>query len=67
MLRSEMNFIKLKPDKDEIERAKSALLNGFLWEHTPQGANYWDEVVRNLESIIKAIEENEKCAGKTIK
>ena len=36
-----------------IEEAMDGIFGGFDWEKTPQGPQYWGEVVENLYQLLK--------------
>lgn len=40
-------------DQAGARRAAAAVKAGFLWSNTPQGFDYWDNVVTNLERIAE--------------
>jgi hypothetical protein len=47
--------LKYGADPDSIQKAIDAIGNSFEWVETPQGLEYWEQVVRNLESILDEV------------
>lgn len=43
-------------DLERIEKAIVGLETGFLWVDTPQGYDYWADVVQSLREIKEDIE-----------
>ena len=33
---------------EEVEDMSEAIANAFIWEHTPEGHNYWENIYDNL-------------------
>lgn len=47
---------KFKPNSmfvcmSELDKARGALQTAFLWIHSPQGWEFWDNVDKQLETI----------------
>lgn len=38
----------------DAQKAANMLLGAFVWDKSPQGHTYWEEVYRNLLSLTKA-------------
>lgn len=48
---------KLKYDADPaaVQRAIDAIGQGFSWHATPQGPDYWEKVLQNLEGMLDEV------------
>jgi ribosomal protein L35AE/L33A len=36
---------------DDINEAITFISGAFIWRDTPQGAKYWEDVIKNLEVL----------------
>lgn len=54
-------------ERENVEKIYLAMRQQFPWDKTPQGANYWKEVNRNLYSLIVYVvypyDEDKQIAG----
>jgi hypothetical protein len=46
---------KYGADPQEIQNAIDGIGNGFNWIETPQGVEYWEQVLQNLESLQREL------------
>ncbi len=49
-----MNIKEMNVIASDVEKALSAICGAFSWKSSPQGVEYWIEVVANLHAIRKA-------------
>lgn len=50
---------------ERLETAIDTLQEAFAWSDTPQGFNYWQQVLRNLESLRPASAQETAAAPKS--
>lgn len=44
---------------DDIRKAIDGIWCGFVWDKSPQGYDFWSNVVQELEKLAKMAEESE--------
>lgn len=47
---------KYNADPKLLRQALDAVGNGFDWNSTPQGLEYWEKVLQNLEGLLDEVE-----------
>jgi len=47
---------KYNADPEQMRQAIDNIGNGFDWDSTPQGLEYWEKVLQNLEGLLDDVE-----------
>lgn len=47
---------KYNADPEALRRAMADIGDGFDWDSTPQGLEYWEQVLQNLEGLMDQVE-----------
>lgn len=47
--------VKYNADPAQLQQAIDAIGNGFDWMGTPQGLEYWEQVLQNLEGLLDEV------------
>lgn len=62
---SEKDGVEIR-DIKKLNEALEGILHGFIWNSTPQGSDYWNEVYDNLISIWDRAIDMVEAKGLTI-